>query len=125
MARVVIVDDSLVARTQLRRILTEAGHEVVGEAEDGQHAPQVVNRLKPDLVTLDLIMPGRDGLATLNHLRKRDPKLPVVVCSASATQRRVVDALRFGANDFVAKPIEKGALLNAIDGALAPRALAA
>jgi two-component system, chemotaxis family, chemotaxis protein CheY len=125
MARVVIVDDSLVAREQLRRILTAAGHDVVGEAEDGLQAPQVVGRLKPDVVTLDMLMPGRDGLATLHHLRLRDPDLPVVVCSASATQRRVVDALRLGAKDFVAKPIDKGELLRAIDGALAPRCLAA
>ena len=125
MARVVVVDDSLAARRQLRQILEEAGHGVVGEAENGIIAPPLVAALRPDVVTLDMIMPGRDGLATLHHLKMRNPDLPVVICSASATERRVLQALRFGASDYIAKPIEQDRLLRAIDFALEARLVAA
>jgi len=119
MARIVIVDDSLAIRAQLRAILEEAGHEIVGEAADGEHAPELVASVRPDLVTLDMVMPGRDGIATLRHLHLRQPGLRVVVCSASATERRVLEALRLGASDFVTKPFDPAKLLAAIDAALA------
>ena len=75
--------------------------------------------MRPDLVTLDMVMPGRDGIATLRHLHLRQPGLRVVVCSASATERRVLEALRLGASDFVTKPFDPAKLLAAIDAALA------
>jgi len=96
LARVLIVDDNLLCRALLRQILSDGGHEVVGEAQDGVQAPACVHELRPELVTLDLVMAGRDGLATLKHLPMVDPFLTVVVCSASLDQRNVIDALRLG-----------------------------
>jgi two-component system, chemotaxis family, chemotaxis protein CheY len=118
-ARVVIVDDNLLCRTLLRRILSDGGHEVVGEAQDGTRAPVCVHELRPDLVTLDLVMPGRGGLATLEHLLMVDPSLAVVVCSASLDQRRVLAALRLGAKGFVVKPVDHETVLDAVRNALA------
>jgi two-component system, chemotaxis family, chemotaxis protein CheY len=117
-ARIVIIDDSLLIRTLLSEILTEAGHEVVATASDGLSAPSIVQEHMPDLVTLDLVMPGRDGLVTLKHLLIHDALLPVVVCSASLDQRRVVQALRLGARGFVVKPFTRGTVLAAVDEAL-------
>jgi two-component system chemotaxis response regulator CheY len=80
MARVVIVDDSLVIRTPLRKILAGGGHEIVGEAPDSLQAETCVRRLRPDLVTLDLVMPVRGGLDSIPYLLDVDRSLALVVC---------------------------------------------
>ena len=113
-----IVDDNLLIRTQLSEILTVAGHEVVGEANDGLQAPAVVHDLSPDLVTLDLVMPGRPGLETLRHLMMIDPSLLVVVCSASLDQHRVIQALQLGAKNFIVKPFSRETVLSSVAEAL-------
>ncbi len=118
MARVVIVDDNLLCRTLLRRILSDAGHEVVGEAQDGLEAPARVHELRPELVTLDLVMPGRSGLTTLEHLLMVDSSLTVVVCSASLNEHNVIAALRLGAKGFIVKPFNPEAVLDAVHDAL-------
>ena len=114
LARVVIIDDSLLIRRLLREILTEAGHEVVGEAEDGLRAPVVVRELRPDLVVLDLVMPGRSGMSALQHMLLIDPSLAVVVCSASLSEARVIEALRIGAKGFIVKPFDRRQVLDAV-----------
>ena len=119
MARIIIVDDNLLIRTQLREILTDAGHQVVGEAENGAAAPALIRELCPDVVTLDLVMPARDGLATLEHLLMVQPSLAVVVCSASLDQHRVISALRLGAKGFLVKPFDRNSVLKSIRDALA------
>ncbi len=117
-SRVVIVDDSLLIRRLLREILTEAGHQVVGEAEDGLRAPLVVRELRPDLVVLDLVMPGRSGMSALRHMMLVDPALTVVVCSASLSESKVIEALRLGAKGFIVKPFDWRQVLDAVHGAL-------
>ena len=112
MARVVIVDDSLLIRTRLREIFSAGQHEVVGEAGDGLEAPGLIRELRPDLVTLDLVMPGRDGLTTLSHLLMIDPGLAVIVCSASLSQGKVIAALRLGASGFIPKPFNRKTVLD-------------
>ena len=105
--RILIVDDSAVMRSLLRSVLrAEPGFEVAGTAGDGERALGIVEDLHPDLVLLDVEMPGMDGLATLRNLRARGHKMPVIMCS-SLTQRgaRVtIEALAGGASDYVAKP---------------------
>jgi two-component system, chemotaxis family, chemotaxis protein CheY len=118
LARVVIVDDSLLIRRLLRQILTDAGHEVVGEAEDGLRAPLAVRELRPDLVVLDLIMPGRSGMSALQHMLLIDPSLTVVVCSASLNERKVIEALRRGAKGFIVKPLDRAQVVDAVRAAL-------
>jgi two-component system, chemotaxis family, chemotaxis protein CheY len=119
MARVLIVDDSLMIRTLLREILASAGHEIVGEAADGLQAEACVRRLLPDLVTLDLVMPVRGGLDSIPYLLEVDRSLAVVVCSASLDQRRVLTALRHGAIGFIVKPFDAQSVLTNLDAALA------
>jgi two-component system, chemotaxis family, chemotaxis protein CheY len=119
MARVVIVDDSLMIRTLLREILASGGHQIVGEAPDGLQAEACVRRLRPDLVTLDLVMPVRGGLDSIPYLLEVDRSLAVVVCSASLDQRRVLAALRHGAIGFIVKPFDAQSVLANVDAALA------
>jgi len=106
-ARVVVVDDSALMRNIVTRSLTRAGVEVVGSARDGAEALAVCERERPDAMTLDLTMPGLDGLGVLRALRERtDTNIPVVVVSAfsAAHGARAVDALAEGAFDLVSKP---------------------
>jgi len=106
-ARVVVVDDSALMRNIVTRSLTRAGVEVVGSARDGDEALALCERERPDAMTLDLTMPGLDGLGVLRALRARaDSNIPVVVVSAfsAAHGARAVDALAEGAFDLVSKP---------------------
>ncbi|HUA72119.1 MAG TPA: chemotaxis-specific protein-glutamate methyltransferase CheB [Solirubrobacteraceae bacterium] len=106
-ARVVVVDDSALMRNIVTRSLTRAGVEVVGSARDGDEALALCARERPDAMTLDLTMPGLDGLGVLRALRARaHGNIPVVVVSAfsAAHGARAVDALAEGAFDLVSKP---------------------
>ena len=106
-ARVVVVDDSALMRNIVTRSLTRAGVEVVGSARDGDEALALCERERPDAMTLDLTMPGLDGLGVLRALRARaNGNIPVVVVSAfsAAHGARAVDALAEGAFDLVPKP---------------------
>ena len=118
MARILVVDDNLLIRTLLREILGGGGHEVVGEAHDGLQAEASVRKLLPDLVTLDLVMPVRGGLDSLPYLLEVDPQLPVVVCSASLDQRRVLAAMRCGATGFILKPFDRSSVISNVNAAL-------
>ena len=105
--RVVVADDSALMRNIVSRSLTKAGIEVVGSARDGDEALALCERERPDAMTLDLTMPGLDGLGVLRILRERaDTNIPVVVVSAfsAAHGARAVDALAEGAFDLVSKP---------------------
>src|ERR1700759_3736298 len=105
--RVVVADDSALMRNIVTRSLTKAGLEVVGSARDGDEALALCERERPDAMTLDLTMPGLDGLGVLRALRSRPwTNIPVVVVSAfsAAHGARAVDALAEGAFDLVAKP---------------------
>src|SRR3954470_6113328 len=105
--RVVVADDSGLMRRVLTHALTDAGFDVVGQAEDGDEALELCRRLRPDTMTLDLHMPGMDGIGVLRELKRPGaPSIPVIVVSAfsPAHGARAVDALSEGAFDLVAKP---------------------
>lgn len=117
-ARVVVVDDSALMRNIVTRSLTRAGIEVVGSAGNGDEALAVCERERPDAMTLDLTMPGLDGLGVLRALRERSGAgVPVVVVSAfsAAHGARAVDALAEGAFDLVSKPTANESLDAFID----------
>jgi two-component system chemotaxis response regulator CheB len=105
--RVVVADDSGLMRRVLTHALSDAGFEVVGQAKDGDEALELCRRLRPDAMTLDLAMPGMDGIGVLRELKRPGaPSIPVIVVSAfsPAHGARAVDALSEGAFDLVAKP---------------------
>ncbi|MFZ5831338.1 MAG: response regulator [Planctomycetota bacterium] len=102
--RVLIVDDSLLMRKMIGESLADDGWDIVGEASDGEQAVQQYQRLRPDAVTLDIVMPGHDGLYALKHILAFDPEARVVVVSALNQTKMISDAIRRGAQDFIAKP---------------------
>ena len=118
MARVLVVDDAAFMRKVLSDALVSGGHEVVGEAGDGDAAIAAFQELQPDLMTLDITMPEKDGLATLRELIELDPTARVVICSALGQETKVLDAIKAGAKDFVVKPFERERLLGAVEKAL-------
>jgi two-component system chemotaxis response regulator CheB len=105
-SRILVADDSTFMRRLLTQALRDAGFDVVGEAADGDEALSLYRDLRPDAMTLDLAMPGMDGIGVLRALRGERSSLPVVVVSAfsPAHGARAVDALAEGAFDLVAKP---------------------
>lgn len=118
MAKVLIVDDARLSRVVLSDAVSAGGHQVVGEAADGDEAMARYRELRPDVVTLDITMPGRDGIVVLRELLEEDPRARVVMCSAIGEQPKVVEALRAGAREYVVKPVETQQLLQALGRAL-------
>jgi two-component system chemotaxis response regulator CheY len=118
MARMLVVDDAAFMRKVLSDALTAGGHEVVGEAADGNQAVAQYQELRPDLTTLDITMPDKDGLAALRELIALDPNARVIICSALGQESKVLEAIKIGAKDFVVKPFDAERLLGAVAKAL-------
>ena len=104
MATVLITDDASLIRAQLREIITELGHDVVGEAENGNEAIEKNNKLDPDVIMMDITMPKLSGTEAVKEIRKTDTEVKIIMCSAMGQQRLVVDAIEAGAQDFIVKP---------------------
>lgn len=111
MSRILIVDDSRTSRKILRGILEGAGHEVIGEAVDGQDGVDKYKELSPDIVTLDITMPVLDGLESLKAIKVIDPNARVIMVTAAGQQSKMVDAIKLGATEFVTKPLEPDVIL--------------
>ena len=101
--RVLIVDDHPLTRDALAALLAQQGFDVVGEAQDGAEAIEAAEKLKPDLILLDLTMPGMDGLTALPQLRDRAPTSEVVVLTASDAEENLLAAIRAGASGYLLK----------------------
>jgi len=101
-------------RTMLIDILTQAGFEVVGEAETGLQAVEKYEALRPDLVTMDIVMPDMGGIDAVREILKIDPAARIVMCSAMGQQALVVEAVQAGAKDFVLKPFQPSRVLEAV-----------
>lgn len=110
--RVLIVDDALIMRKRIREIAEEAGWTVAGEARDGQEALTQFENEKPDLVTLDIVMPKMDGVTALKKIVSVDPQARVVMVSAVNQKEKLAECIRAGAIDFIVKPFEKASLLS-------------
>lgn len=102
--RVLICDDSILMRRMIAETLRDDGWEVAGEAADGQEAVDLFRTTRPDAVTMDIVMPGYDGLSALEAIVKLDPRAKVVILSALNQTKAISDAIRGGAQDFIVKP---------------------
>ncbi len=102
--RVLVVDDSMLMRKMICESLVDAGWEVAGEGHDGAEAIRMYDELRPDAVTMDIVMPGTDGIYALEKILELDPEARVVVVSALNQTKLISQAIRKGAQDFIAKP---------------------
>ena len=118
MARVLVVDDAAFMRKMVSDALAKGGHEVIGQAGNGVEALERFRELRPDLMTLDITMPEKDGLATLKDLMELDPSAKVIMCSALGQESKVLESIKLGAKDFVVKPFQPDRVIDAVAKAL-------
>jgi len=117
-ARVLIADDSAHMRTILKNALLRNGYDVVGEAEDGNEAVSLYDKLKPDVAAIDIKMPRMDGIEALKVIKSKHPDAKVVMISAMGQQKDVIEAMRVGASDFFIKPFIAEKVVEAMENAL-------
>lgn len=115
---VLVCDDAIFMRTMISDILTQAGFDVVGEAETGREAVEKYRQLKPELVTMDIVMPDMGGIEAVREICKDDPDARILMCSAMGQQALVVEAIQAGAKDFVVKPFQPSRVLEAVQRVL-------
>jgi two-component system response regulator AtoC len=120
--RVLVIDDDPGIREYLQALASRQGYRVFAAA-DGEEALEKLDETRPDIVTLDAVLPGMDGLETLRCLKQRAPEVPVIMLSGHGQARTIVEAMRLGASDFLRKPFEVEELELAFAKALENHAL--
>ncbi len=115
MAKILIVDDSKTSRRILKGILEECGHEVIGEAENGEEGYLKYKEINPDIVTMDITMPKMDGIECLKVIRHYDANANVIMVTAAGQKDKIMDAVKNGAAEFITKPFEKDDISKALD----------
>ena len=110
-----VVDDAAIIRKMICDTVISAGWEVVGQAANGQEAIELYKQLRPDAVTLDIVMPEFNGLHALTGIREFDPDAKVVMVSAVDQKRVLKEALQLGAADFLVKPFDRDVLIATLE----------
>lgn len=118
MANVLVVDDSSIMRRNLSAILSNAGHNIVAEANNGELGVREYKRRKPDLVTMDITMPVLDGISAVKQIIEFDPEAQVIMISSLDQKSMVLTALQYGARHYVIKPFSQEKVLQVIDNVL-------
>jgi two-component system chemotaxis response regulator CheY len=106
MAKAIVVDDSPIMRMQLKSLLSQAGCQVVGEGASGDDVLALYERHRPDLITLDIVMPGKDGVTAATELLARHPQAAVVMCTSLTTRDKVVACQKAGVSHYLLKPFQ-------------------
>ena len=117
MANIIVVDDAIFMRKMLSDILSKDGHEIVGEAENAKEAIALYQKLNPDVVTMDLIMPeidGTDVMKAIKEILNFDKNAKIIMVSAMGQQELVVESIQAGAKDFIIKPFQPSSVTDAV-----------
>lgn len=112
--RLIIIDDALFMRNMLKDICVRAGFEVVAEGDNGEAALELFREHRPDLLTMDIVMPKRSGLEALRDIMAEDPQARVVMVSALGQDALVLEAVEAGARDFIVKPFKEAKVLDVL-----------
>lgn len=115
--KLMIVDDSRVAYAEMKKMLEGSEIEIVGFCRSGQEALDKYEEFAPELVTMDIVMPGIDGLETCGEMRKRWPDAEIFMVSSMAYEEMIDRAAKLGARGFLFKPFTKESLLQGLRGA--------
>jgi len=116
--RIIVVDDAPIIRLMLKDILTYNSYEVVAECGNGQEAVDKYQELKPDLMTMDIVMPEKDGIQAMEEILAEDPSAKIVMVTAVDQRDELMRAVRAGAVDYIVKPFENERVLSAVQKAL-------
>lgn len=114
MTSVLIVDDSRTSRKVLRDILDRAGYKVAGEAINGKEGVAYYVKFRPDIVTMDITMPEMDGIEALRQIKRENPDAKVIMITAAGQKDKMMEAVKLGAAEFVAKPFIEDTVLEAL-----------
>ncbi len=112
--KVLVVDDAPIIRMMIGAVLTNCGCTVVGQACDGVEALEKYRELKPDMVTMDMTMPNRDGIGALKDILNFDPNAKVVMVTAVDQRDTLLQAIKLGAIDYIVKPFDEKQLKDVI-----------
>lgn len=115
--KVLIADDNDLMRTLLRGILRNEDFVIVGEARTGVGAVEMADRLRPNLICLDVMMPEMDGIEALQEIKSKHPEIVVIMVTGNASKENVQEALEYGAAGFVVKPYNPATVLETINRA--------
>ncbi|GDY12010.1 protein CcdB [Planctomycetota bacterium] len=118
MTRVLIVDDALFMRRLIRQALEPLGYDICAEACDGEEAITLYRQHRPDVTTLDMVMPIADGIAALTGIRTINPQAKVIMVTAVDQREAMLRAVQLGVSDFIVKPFSPERIVSAIDRAL-------
>lgn len=113
MAKIMIVDDAAFMRMMIKNTLTKDGFSDFVEAQDGAEAVEKYSAEKPDMVFMDITMPNMDGLQALKKIKEGNPEARIVMCTAMGQQSMVVEAIKYGARDFIVKPFNAERIVEA------------
>lgn len=112
--RVLIVDDSIMMRRMISDIVVRNGFEVIGQAGDGIRAFEMYKELRPDIVTMDIVMPKENGMESLKKIMEMDPNACIIIISGLHYNALMLEALQAGAVDFVVKPFTEEDLIGSL-----------
>ncbi|MHA1672893.1 MAG: response regulator [Promethearchaeota archaeon] len=111
---ILIVDDAKFMRNILKKILSGAGYNIIGEAETADEGIKLYSEKKPDFVTMDICMPNKSGIEAIKAIKAIDDDANILVCSALGQELLVMEAIQAGAKDFIVKPFKKEKILETI-----------
>lgn len=114
MLKVLIVDDSLIIRKKISKLLEKLGHEVVFKATNGQEAIDSYIEYKPDLVTMDITMPDMDGITAVKHIIEKDSDAKIIMVTSHGQEDMVIKSIQAGAVGYMLKPITEDKLAASI-----------
>lgn len=118
MANILIVDDSTYLRVMIKKILKKMGHNIIAEASNGEEAIEAFKTHRPDLVTMDVVMPKMNGLIAVKNILNMDSKAIIIIVTALGHEPMIRQAIKIGAKDFVIKPFKQDELVKAVEGVL-------
>ncbi len=114
-SKILIADDSILARKQLKDMISTIGTPVFIEAKDGQGAIDQYKQNKPDLVFLDIVMPNKDGNIAIDEIMGYDPQATIIIASSAGTQSELKRAIEAGAKEFIQKPLDQQQVINTVN----------
>jgi two-component system, chemotaxis family, chemotaxis protein CheY len=120
-ARVFIVDDAVFMRNTLKEIFVSQGFEIAGEASNGVEAIEKHREIKPEITTMDIVMPFKNGIEATREILRESPGATIIVCSALGQESLVTEAIEAGAADFIVKPFKAEKVVQVVKKALTSR----